>query len=111
MPPKRKAMQKPCAKIESTGKNAPRNSLTRPPVQLVYLESSRSKSKIDIQQISQARSRAGKNRRAMGENHSLGNASEKFSQRLPHFLFVETILARQESESVGLKINQRIAND
>ncbi len=62
-------------------------------------------SKIDIHQISQARSRAGKNRRAMRKKQPLGCASEKFSQGLTHFLAVETILARQKSESVGLKVN------
>src|ERR1700730_9604159 len=47
----------------------------------------------------------------MSKEHSLGRAGEELVKGTAHLLLVQTILSRQETEAVGLKINQGVADD
>ena len=109
--PKRKATQKPCAKIESIGESAPPSSLTRPPLQYVDLANSRGNSGTNIQQSLQSRVGAGKDRRAVSKKHSLRLATQKFLQRPPHLFLVQAIFPGEKGETRRFEVNQRVANE
>src|SRR5437667_5323438 len=107
----RRAARKSCAKIEPAGESAPAARRKAGVLRIVDLANSCGHSRIGIQQLLQARGRAGKDGRPVGEEHSLRFAGQKFSERSPHLFFVRAIFARKKSESVGLKIDQRIADN
>jgi hypothetical protein len=47
----------------------------------------------------------------VSKEESLGSSLDELVKGSPHFFFVQAIFSRQESEAVGLKINQCVADD